>query len=77
MTNITNDFDNVTSNYYTDILEDYEKITFNNYDNCTNIENNIAIIVPALFFTKPCVLSFLCLLSLMVYTLIRPLFNNK
>ena len=31
---------------------------------------NIDIIIPALLFTIPCGLSFLCLISLMVYTLI-------
>ena len=38
---------------------------------------NIDIIIPALFFTIPCGLSFLCLISLMVYTLVKPLINNK
>ena len=42
--------------------------------NCTNNENNIDIVIPTLLLTKPCGLSFLCL---MVYTLIKPLFNNK
>ena len=43
-------------------------------------ENNtcdIDIIIPALLFTIPCGLSFLCLISLMVYTLIKPLINKK
>ena len=58
ITNVTDDYDNITSN-------------------CTNNENNIDIIIPALLFTIPCGLSFLCLISLMVYTLIKPLFNKK
>ena len=59
ITNVTDDFDNMT------------------LCNCTNNENDIDIIIPALLFTIPCGLSFLCLISLMVYTLIKPLFNNK
>ena len=38
---------------------------------------NVDIIIPALLFIIPCGLSFLCLISLMVYTLIKPLFNKK
>ena len=45
--------------------------------NCTDSENDIDIIIPALLFTIPCGLSFLCFISLMVYTLIKPLFNKK
>ena len=45
--------------------------------NCTDSENDIDIIIPALLFTIPYGLSFICLLSLMVYTLIKPLFNKK
>ena len=45
--------------------------------NCTDSENDIDIIIPVLLFTIPCGLSFLCLISLMVYTLIEPLFNKK
>ena len=64
----------------TDTIDDYNNIT--DYDNmttsnCTNSENDIDIIIPTLLFTIPCGLSFLCLLSLMVYTLIKPLFNKK
>ena len=62
ITNVTNDYDNITSSNYTD---------------CTNNENNIDKIIPALLFTVPCGLSFLCLMSLMVYTLIKPLFIKK
>ena len=47
------------------------------YDNTTDTNNcNIGIIIPALLFTIPCGLSFLCLISLMVYTLIKPSFNK-
>ena len=61
VTNITNDYD-------------YDNITFTN---CTANENNIGIIIPSLLLIIPCGLSFLCLLSLMAYTLIKPLFSNK
>ena len=54
----------------TNITDDYDNIT--EYDNC-----NIDIIIPALLFTLPCGLSFLCLISLMVYTLVKPLINKK
>ena len=70
VTNITVDYDKVKSSDYTD----YDNISFYS---CTNFENDIDIIIPALLFTTPCGLSFLCLISLMVYTLIKPLFNNK
>ena len=60
----------------TNITDDYDNIT--EYDNTTDTNDcNIDIIIPALIFTIPCGLSFLCLMSLMVYTLIKPLFNKK
>ena len=60
----------------TNIIDDYDNIT--EIDNTTDINIcNIDIIIPALLFTIPCGLSFLCLISLMVYTLIKPLFNKK
>ena len=68
--NVTDDYDNITSSNYTV----YDNMTLTN---CTINENNIDIIIPALIFTIRCGLSFLCLMSLMVYTLIKPLFNKK
>ena len=59
ITNITNDFDNIS------------------ICNCTNNEIDIDIIIPALLFTIPCGLSFICLMSLMVCTLVKHLFNKK
>ena len=60
----------------TNITDDYDNIK--EYDNTTDINDcNIDIIIPVLLFTIPCGLSFLCLISLMVYTLIKPLFNKK
>ena len=60
----------------TNITDDHDNIT--EYDNTTDTNNcNIDIIVPALLFTIPCGLSFLCLISLMIYTLIKALLNKK
>ena len=59
--------------YVTINTDDYDNFTYN----CTNNENNIDINIPALFITIPCGLSFLCLLSLMAYTLIEPLIKFK
>ena len=60
----------------TNITDDYDNIT--EYDNTTDTNDcNIDIIIPALLFSIPCGLSFICLMSLMVYTLIKPLFNKK
>ena len=62
--------------YITNITNHYDNIT--EYDSTTDTNNcNIDIIIPALLFTIPCGLSFLCLISLMLYTLIKPLFNKK
>ena len=69
VTNLTADYNKIASSNYTDMLTDY--------DNCTNNENNIDINIPSVLLTVPCGLSFLCMLSLMIYTLIKPLFNNK
>ena len=60
--------------YVTNITDDYDNMSS---CNCTDSENDIDIIIPALLFTIPCGLSFICLMSLMVYTLIKPLFNKN
>ena len=62
------DYDNMTDDYN-------NTLSLNNL--CTDNENNIDIITPTLLFTIPCGLSFLCLMSLTVYTLVEPLFNKK
>ena len=59
--------------YIVNVTDDYDSMTLSN---CTNNENDFDINIPALLFTIPCGLSFLCLISLMVYTLIKPLFNE-
>ena len=70
VTNITDDYDNITS------------INSTGFDNmtvfiCTNNEKKIDIIVPTLLITIPCGISFSCLKSFMVYTLVKILFNNN
>ena len=50
--------------FVTNNNDDYDNFT----NNCTNNEKNIDIIIPALFITFPCGLSFLCLMSLITYT---------
>ena len=56
------------------ITDDYDNMTLTN---CTNNESITDFITPSLLLTIPCGLSFLCLMSLMVFTLFKPLFNNK
>ena len=63
--------------YVTNITDDYDNITDLKFTkNCTN-ENVIDITKPTLLLTVPCGLSFLYLMRLMVYTLIKPLFKIK
>ena len=70
---------NITSSNYTDIFNDYDNFTSTNYtdtiSNCTDNENNFDIIVPTLLLTIQFSLAFLCLTSLMVYTLIKLFFR--
>ena len=47
-----------------------------NNNNCTNNDNNIEIILP-LITIVPCGMSLVCLISLMVYNLIKPLIRKK
>ena len=66
-TNITNDYGNMTGDYID---------TFSKNNNCTKNENNIESIIP--FYTLfPRRMSLICLISLMEYTLIKPLFNDE
>ena len=58
------------------MTDDYnDSLSVNN--NCTIDEKNIEIFKPTLIVIIPCGLSFLSLMSLMVYTLIKHLFKNK
>ena len=69
--NIINDYNDTLSTKITEI--------YNNTlsPNCTSNENNFDIIIPTLILTIPFGLSFSCLMSLMLYKLIKPFFNNK
>ena len=60
VTIITDDYDNITSSNYTDMLIDYDNITSTNItlSNCTNNEDNNDISIPTLLLTIPCGLSF-------------------
>ena len=61
--------------YIANVTDDYNNtLSINN--NCTNNDNNNEIKIP-LITIIPCDLSLICLIALMVYTLIKPLFNNK
>ena len=60
--------------YVTNITDGYANISLCNYK---NNENDIDIIIPALLFTIPSGLSFSCLMSLMVYTLIKTFIKSK
>ena len=61
--------------YITNITDDYnDTLSVNN--NFTNSEKNIEIIIP-LITIIPCGMSLICLISLMIYVLIKPLFNKK
>ena len=60
--------------YITNNTDDYND-TLSINKNCTNNDNDIEIIIP-LIANFPCSLSFLCLMSLMIYTIIKSLFNN-
>ena len=61
--------------YITSFTDDYND-TLSKNNNCTNNENNIEVIIP-LISILPCGLSFICLKSLMIYVLIKPLITNK
>ena len=62
--NVTNECDNIT---------DYDNITFTN---CTNTENeDINIIFKYLLLSIPSSILLFSLISLMVYTLLKPLFR--
>ena len=65
ISNVTNDYGNIT---------DYDNITFTN---CANTENEgVNIIFKYLLLSIPSSI-LLFLIFLMVYTVIKPLFNNK
>ena len=63
-------------------VTDYDKIPVSDnmtLCNCTTNDynnTNIQIVIP-LITIIPCAVSLICLVSLMVYTIIKPLFNKK
>ena len=61
--------------YITIITDDYnDTLSINN--NSTNKDKKIEVVIPLI--TKiPCAFSHICLISLMVYTVIKPLFSKK
>ena len=61
--------------YITNITDDYND-TLSLKNNCTNNDNNIEIVIPPITI-RPCGKSLICLKSLMVYTLIKPLLSKK
>ena len=61
--------------YITNITDDYSGTLSINND-CTNSEKKIEIKIP-LFTINPLGLSLICIISLMVNTLIKPLLNKN
>ena len=72
ITSVTDDYGNITSSNITD----YDNLTLCNCTSNDNNDNNIEILLP-LFTIIPYGMSLICFISLMVYTLIKPLFNKK
>ena len=61
--------------YITNFTDEFnDTLSINN--NCTNNDNNIEIIIP-LITIIPCSVSFICLISLLIHVLIKPLITNK
>ena len=61
----------------TNITDDYNKTLVSNSSNNEDSKSgNIEIVIP-LFTIIPCGFSFICLISLMVYTLIKTLIRKK
>ena len=64
--NITDEYDNITSNNFCNT---------SSLSNWTDSEVETDIIIPSLLIILPCTQTFLCLLSLMVYTIIKTFFQ--
>ena len=77
VTNIADDYDNITSINLTHMLNVTSSIDKMTISNCVVNESDTDVFLPSLLLTITCGLSLLCMLSLMVYTKIKPLFNNK
>ena len=61
--------------YITNVT-DYASLILGNCTNNDNNDNNTEIILH-LLTTIPCGMSLICLISFLVYTLIKPLFNKN
>ena len=61
--------------YITNITDDYN-VTLSINNKCTHNDNNIELII-LLFTIIPCGMSLICLISPMVYTMIKPLLRKK
>ena len=60
--------------YIANVTDDYDKMT---QTDCTDNEYIIDIFIPTLLLAMPCGLSFLCFISLIVYTLIKLYLKNN
>ena len=60
--------------YVLNIADNYDIITFTI---CTDNGSNIDKSIPTFLLTIPCGLPVLCLMSLMIYTSIKPLITDK
>ena len=65
---------NVQKMYVLFITDDYNNFTISN---CSDDENIIDIFIPTSLLTIPCGMSFSCLMCLMIYTMIKLLFNIR
>ena len=75
VTNVTDDYSEITLKNCRDIINDYNNITLKNHTDTTNDYNNSSIpnftnnevnndiIIPSILLTVQCGLSFLCLIS--------------
>ena len=58
----------------TDTIDEYNNTLTSN---CTDIENDNDIIIPAMLLVIPSGILFLCLMSIMTYTLIKTLIRKE
>ena len=62
--------------YIANVTDDYDIMKLSNCTNNVNNDTNIEIVIP-LITIVPCGMSLICLISLMVYTLIKPSTNKN
>ena len=60
--------------YLLNKTDEYDNITITN---CINNEINFDLLIATIWLTIQCGLSILCLMSLVLYTFIKTLLNNK